>query len=113
MSAAGGSPTPARVRLRPALLDDLAEAFAWYEGQAEGVGHDFVRAFFAAVARAARQPRLTRPCYGNFRRVRLRRFPYSLYYRAEADETVLILLFHGARDPKALRVALRARRGAG
>lgn len=81
-----------------------------YEEQTEGVGRDFTRAFFAVVARAARQPRLARPVYAGFRRVRLRRFPHPLYYRAEATETVIFLLFHGARDPGLLRRTLRARR---
>ncbi len=74
----------------------MAEAATWYEAQAEGASLDFTRAFFAAVARAARQPGSARVVYAGFRRVRLRRFPHSLYYRAEATETVFFLLFHGA-----------------
>ncbi len=108
---AGRTPLPAR--LRPELLDDVAAAFAWYEAGAEGCGHDFIRAFYSAVARATRQPQVARVVYGGFRRVRLRRFPHSLYYRAETSETVFFLLFHGARDPKSLRRTLRARRSAG
>lgn len=101
---------PLPVRLRPELLDDVAEAFAWYEAQAEGIGLDFNRAFFAAVARASRQPLAARVVHAGFRRVRLRRFPHSLYYRAEATETVFFLLFHSARHPDLLRRTLRARR---
>ena len=108
--SAGSTPLP--VRLRPELLDDVAEAFAWYEAQAEGSGHDFTRAFFAAVARAGRQPDVARIVYAGFRRVRLRRFPHSLYYRVEASETVFFLLFHGARRPDLLRRTLRERRSA-
>ena len=103
---------PPPVRLRPELLDDVAEAFAWYEAQAEGSGHDFTRAFFAAVVRAGRQPKMARIVYAGFRRVRLRRFPHSLYYRAETSETVFFLLFHGARHPDQLHRTLRARRSA-
>ena len=106
--SAGDAPIP--VRLRPELLDDVAESFAWHEAQAEGSGLEFTRALFAAVARAAREPRLARIVYAGFRRVRLRRFPYSLYYRAEAAETVIFLLFHGARNPNTIRRTLRARR---
>lgn len=101
---------PAGTRLRPELIEDVAESFAWYESQAEGVGHEFIRAFFAAVARTARQPGLARVVHDGFRRVRLRRFPHSLYYREEGGEIVFFLLFHGARDPKTLRTALRDRR---
>ena len=103
---------PPPVRLRPELLDDGAEAFAWYEAQAEGSGHDFTRAFFAAVARVGRQPTVARIVYAGFRHVRLRRFPHSLYYRAETSETVFFLLFHGARHPDLLRRTLQARRSA-
>ena len=108
--SAGSVPPP--VRLRPELLDDVAEASTWYEAQAEGAGLDFTRTFFAAVARAARQPGSARVVYGGFRRVRLRRFPHSLYYRAEATETVFFLLFHGARHPGLLRRKLQARHSA-
>ena len=76
---------PPPVRLRPELLDDVSEAFASHEAQAEGSGHDFSRSFFAAVARAGRQPKVARIVYAGFRRVRLRRFPHSLYYRAETS----------------------------
>ncbi len=107
----GGS-VPPPVRLRPELLDDVAEAFAWYEAQAEGSGHDFTRTFFAAVARAGRQPQAARVVYAGFRRMRPRRFPHSLYYRAQAGETVFFLLFDGARHPDLLRRTLRARRSA-
>lgn len=98
------------VRLRPELLDDVAEGFAWYEAQAEGIGLDFTRAFFAAVSRASRQPQVARVVHAGFRRVRLRRFPHSPYYRAEATETVFFLLSHGARSPDLLRRTLQARR---
>ena len=47
--------------------------------------------------------------YAGFRRVRLRRFPHSLYHRAEATGTVFFPLFHGARNPGLLRRTLRAR----
>lgn len=57
MSAGG---VPPLVRLRPELLDDVSEAFEWYEAQAKGSGHDFTRAFFAAVARASRQSSIAR-----------------------------------------------------
>ena len=101
-----------RVRLRPELLEDLAEAFAWYEARSRGIGRDFTRTFFAAVARASRSPRSSREVYAGFRRVRLRRFPYSLYFRSDDEETVFFLLFHCKRDPKEMQRALSKRRSA-
>ena len=99
-----------RPRLRPELLDDLTEAFAWYEERAEGIGQALVRAFFAAVARATREPLLYRIAHGGFRRVLLRRYPYWLYFTVEGNEVVFFLLYPVKRDPKRVGPMLRERR---
>jgi hypothetical protein len=49
-------------------------------------GQALVRAFFAAVARATREPLLHRNVHEDFRRVLLRRYPYWLYYTVEGNE---------------------------
>jgi plasmid stabilization system protein ParE len=79
------------------------DAFAWYEEQAEGIGQALVRAFFAAVGQATREPFLYRQLHGSFRRVLLRRYPYFLYYFVEGDEVVFLLLWHGKRNPQTAR----------
>ena len=98
-----------RPRLRPELLDDLAEAFVWYEERAEGIGQALVRAFFAAIALATRQPTLHRNVHAEFRRVLLRRYPYWLYYTVEGDEVVFFLLYPARRDPARIRQILSSR----
>ena len=103
-----------RPRLRPELLDDLAEAFVWYEERAEGIGQALVRAFFAAVALATRQPLLHRNVHGEFRRVLLRRYPYWLYYIVEGDEVVFFLFYPAKRDPARIgRILSRRQTGGG
>jgi plasmid stabilization system protein ParE len=98
-----------RVRLRPELLDDVSEAYAWYEERANGLGDEFLRAFYAAIARIQRNPTLFRKAYSEFRRLFLRRFPFFLYYRIEDETIVFILLFHCARNPRIIRRELRNR----
>lgn len=97
------------LRLRPELLDDAEEAFAWHEAAATGLGHDFLRAYFAALAGAQRLTLLHRKVYGDFRRALLSRFPYALYFRVETRTVVVFLLIHGARDPAFVRGSLRSR----
>lgn len=99
-----------RLRLRPELLDDVAEAFSWYEERAEGVGQALVCAFFAAVASAGREPLLYRNVQGEFRRALLRRYPYWLYYTVDRDEIVFLLLYPARRDPARIGRILRSRR---
>lgn len=66
------------IKLRPELLDDASEAYGWYEERATGLGAEFLRTFYAAIARIQRQPTLFREAYSEFRRLYLRRFPYFL-----------------------------------
>jgi len=100
------------IRLRPDLLDDASEAYGWYEERAMGLGDEFLRTFYAAIARIQRHPTLFGKVYSEFRRLYLRRFPYFLYYRIEHDTIVFILLFHCARHPRLMRRELRERRNA-
>lgn len=98
------------LRLRPELLDDVAETFAWYENTATGLGHEFLRSYFAALSVLTRQPTLSRKIHRGFRRVLLGRFPYAIYFRLEQKYVVAFLLVHGARDPAAIRITLRERK---
>lgn len=98
------------VRLRPELLDDASEAYGWYEERGTGLGDEFLRTVYAAIARIQRNPTLLRKVYSEFRRLYLRRFPYLLYYRIEHGTIIFILLFHCARHPRLMRRELRKRR---
>lgn len=98
------------VRLRPELEEDPYEAFAWHEGAATGLGHEFLRSLFIALAATQRDPLVYRKVFQDFRRVLLDRFPYPLYFRVEHDVVVIFLLIHGARNPALIRRSLRTRK---
>jgi len=97
------------LRLRPELVDDVHEAFVWYEAAATGLGHEFLRSYFAGAAAAHREPPRFRKVYRDFRRVLLKRFPYLLYFRVEKQTVVVYLLAHGARNPAGIHDSLEAR----
>lgn len=96
-------------KFRPELVDDLAEAFHWYEEQGEGLGHALVRNYFAAIEAVARNPEIFLKAHADFRRVLLPRFPYALYFRIEQNVIVFVLLFACVRNPRLLRKKLRGR----
>jgi len=98
------------LRLRPELVDDTHAAYAWYESAATGLGHEFLRAYFVAVAAAHRYPLAHQKVYQDFRRVLLGRFPYGLYYRLERRTVIIFLLSHGSLDPVRIRRTLRDRK---
>ena len=88
-----------RVVFRPQAVKELLEAQAWYEARAVGLGAEFARAFEVALQAACRQPLGFAEAEEGCRRVVLRRFPFSLYYRASADELLVVAVFHHRRAP--------------
>jgi toxin ParE1/3/4 len=69
---------------------EVRAAVAYYEGQREGLGRDFLQEFESAVARIRRVPQV----FGlvddqGTRKHRFHRFPYTIYY-VELDEAIWI-----------------------
>lgn len=89
-----------RVRYRPQALADLDEAAGWYEARGRGLGTDFLRAFETALAAVLRNPKMYPPVHGPTRRVKLRKYPYNVYYVADAEEILVIACMYGGRDPR-------------
>lgn len=88
------------VRLRPEALEELGEAWRWYEARRLGLGDEFGACVDAAMAEIGRAPSFCPKIRGNTRRKLLRRFPYALLYLAEPEHVEVIAVFHAARDPK-------------
>lgn len=89
---------PAAVRPTSAACADLLAAHDWYEQRSPGLGKDFVRMVDVAFAGIARKPLLFPTIHRGLRRVLLRRFPYAVYYRVDADAVRVIAVLHTAMD---------------
>ena len=87
---------------RPAAVEDLVAAVAWYETQATGLGEDLIDEVLAAVRRAAANPERFRVVHrdGTVRRVLVNRFPYRIFFSI-VDETLFVhAILHGARHDR-------------
>lgn len=87
------------VRFHRAARGEFLEAAARYEAQRPGLGAEFISEVERCVGLAAEQPQLYAIVRKNTRRVTARRFPYSIYFRAESRRMVVLGVFHGSRDP--------------
>jgi plasmid stabilization system protein ParE len=94
----------------PQVEDDAIEAYTWYEGQAKGLGEEFLRVFYAASTHISRNPLIYQIVYKNFRRALLRRFPYALYFLVREEDIIIYGLFHCARDPRFHKTELKKRK---
>jgi len=57
-----------------------------------------------ALATIQAFPRAAPVYRGNYRRLSLARFRYTLYYRPDADRLLIVALEHQCRDPKRIRL---------
>ena len=88
-----------KVVFRRAARAEFYSAALWYEERQYGLGSQFTSEIDHAVALASAQPDRYPVKHGEIRSVHVRRFPYSVYFRAESDRIVVLAVFHARRDP--------------
>lgn len=98
----------ATVHFLPAARVEFSEAQDWYEQRSPGLA--FVREVDRQVQRVAEDATGFPLMFGDVRRVRLRRFPCSLFYRVVAAKCFVLACFHASCDPKQWRREFDARR---
>jgi toxin ParE1/3/4 len=89
-----------QVIVTPAARAELLEAQDWYEARHRGLGDRFLEEVEATVLRLRENAHQFPAVFRDVHRARLRRFPYALFFRAEANAIVVIACFHGSRDPQ-------------
>jgi plasmid stabilization system protein ParE len=84
---------------RPAAVDDVVGAAAWYEAHASGLGEELVDEILRATRRAQANPELFRidRAEGEVRRVLTERFPYRIFFSVVSDILYVHAVLHGAR----------------
>ncbi len=79
---------------------DLADAFTYYEEQAEGLGERFLGTVDSTFDAVERYPEMFAKVHGEVRRAIISQFPYAVFYRLEPRRVVIFRVLHTARDPK-------------
>ena len=85
--------------VRPLAEADVQAGFLWYEAQAEGLGHEFLRAVDACYAPIERWPEAYPVVYRRYRRALLRRFPYIVYFSVSDTTIEVVACTHGRQHP--------------
>ena|ERR671922_190828 len=89
-----------RLLLAPEAQADLAEAFAWYEAQREGLGSEFLAEVALVLERIEQMPAAHAIIRGQTRRALVHRFPYGVFYVLDPDAIAVTAVMHGRRDPR-------------
>ena len=87
------------VLFRRAAWREAEDAALWYEARRRGLGAEFLSEVDRGVRLLAENPTWFPHVHADIRCVRLRRFPYGLFFRAEAHRAIAVAVFHASRDP--------------
>ena len=87
----------------PAAGLDVISAHDWYERERPDLGSRFRQEMDFQIDRIAANPLQFPVRLRDVRSARLRRFPYSLFFRVTDSEIAIIACFHASRDPMVWR----------
>lgn len=89
-----------RLVVRPEAEADIAAAALWYEDRQAGLGAEFMAEIRVVTHWIAAHPELPVLLRGvpPVRRVKLRRFPYQIFYYTRRDALVAFAVIHSARS---------------
>lgn len=84
----------------PEAEEEYIEAVRFYEEQQAKLGLSLINEFEKTIALVLRHPQTWKVIHpSGIRRVRLARFPYSVFYRILADEAQITAFAHHRRRP--------------
>lgn len=88
-----------RARFVAAARQEFLAEVAYYNEEQPDLGSRFAAAVEEAAASALAFPLAGSPSVSNTRRVFLKGFPFSLFYRTEGNGIVIFAVSHHARRP--------------
>ena len=88
-----------RVVFRRAAQREIDDAALWYEERRVGLGAEFAAEVDRAVDSIAQNPSRFPIMHRDLRCIRVRRFPYSVFFRVESARVVILAVFHVRRSP--------------
>jgi plasmid stabilization system protein ParE len=97
----------AKLIIAPEAVQDIEEAYGWYESQRAGLGEEFLTCVDACVLSICRMPEMREIVYENHRRGLIRRFPYAVFYEYAEETVTVYCVFHTSRDPAKWRRRLK------
>ncbi len=86
------------VQVLPEATAEVAEIYAWYEGERSGLGDRFMEALGKCYAALSENP-FRQKRKGDFRHAVLQGFPYRVVYEIRDDVVVVYQVRHMSRRP--------------
>ncbi|MCC5873750.1 MAG: type II toxin-antitoxin system RelE/ParE family toxin [Gammaproteobacteria bacterium] len=91
------------IRILVAARRDLMAGYRFYEKQAPGIGRYFLDTMYSDIESLRIHAGVHALYFGNYHRLLSRRFPWSVYYRVNADEIHVYAIFDSRRNPDLIK----------
>ena len=88
-----------QVEFHPEAIEEASAAYSWYLEQSPAAGTAFLADLDRAIDDIGESPERFPIHEGDIRRCLLRRFPYYLAFRTEAEHSLVLAVAHGRRRP--------------
>lgn len=88
------------VEIDPEAIQELEDAFDWYEGQRLGLGEAFMTEYEICLADIRNAPDTWAIVENGIRRLKLHRFPYGILYKHYSDRIHVLSVMHLHRNPR-------------
>ena len=85
---------------------EFAEAIAYYNRQAEGLGYEFAAEVKRTITRIVTHPQAWTPLSTRTRRCRTNRFPYGLIYQVRDGMVMIVAVMNLHQHPTSWRTRL-------
>ena len=96
------------LEILPSAREDLAEGFAFYERQGEGLGGYFLESLFSDIDSLRLYAGIHRRSLG-YHRLLSKRFPFAIYYEHRTVNVSIHAVLDCRRDPAWLRRQMKQR----
>ena len=75
-------------------LDDIQDAYDWYENQLPSLGDDFLLDLYAVIEKLKEHPLHYSLVFNEFRSVGLKRFPYRIIFKIDRINVYINMIKH-------------------
>jgi hypothetical protein len=94
-----------KIKILPSAHRDLANGFAFYESQQEGLGSYFLESLMSDIDSLLLYGGTHRKVFGYYRLLS-KRFPYAAYYSLEGEIFIVKAILDCRRDPERIKEAI-------
>lgn len=91
-----------RLVIRKRAINDIQDAYQWYEEQQTGLGYLFIQEIQDAYIKLKEHPVIYQKVKYGFRQLNINKFPYVIVYDVDDTNKLVIIytVFHTSRNPK-------------